>query len=110
MLVKAGGSAKQCFSSFCFSFYKLSYLKFKISIQFRIDCAESKIHYIDEIVMQLVSLDQNTKEFVLNSKFFGIFKGICDKECIVASCGKDTSNKLQERVVVFNQVGHLKVQ
>ena len=35
---------------------------------------ETNIHYIDDIVMQLISLDQNTKELVLNITFFGIFK------------------------------------
>ena len=54
--------------------------------------------------MQLVSLDQNTKEFVLNSQFLKFFNGLCDEKCIVASWGKDISNILQERLVGFNQI------
>ena len=43
---------------------------------------QTKIHYIDEIVIQLVSLDQNTKEFVLNISFLEFLKGFSDIKCV----------------------------
>ena len=55
--------------------------------------------------MQLVSLDQNTKEFVLNSKLFGIFKVFVIKNALWLHVAK-TRQTYCKRAVVFNQIGH----